>query len=49
MRLASALREWLWACVSEVHLQAPGADYRAYAASCREKFEAALVREGGVI
>ena len=45
MRLASALREWLWACVSEAHLQAPGVDYRGYAASCREKFEAALARE----
>ena len=48
MRLASALREWLWYCVSEVHLQAPGADYRAYAASCRENFEAALARAPSV-
>jgi thiamine kinase-like enzyme len=39
MKLASALREWLWAMVSELHLSTPGVDYAAYAASCRLKFE----------
>jgi thiamine kinase-like enzyme len=38
MKLASALREMLWAMVSELHLAAPGADYAAYASACREKF-----------
>ena len=46
MRLASALREWLWACVSEVHLNAPGADYGAYALKCRAAFETAMARDG---
>ncbi len=46
MRIASALREWLWACVSQVHLQAPGADYRAYADVCRTNFDSALARFG---
>jgi thiamine kinase-like enzyme len=41
MKAASALREMLWAMVSEIHLDAPGADYRRYAAECRTKFEAA--------
>ncbi len=41
MKLASALREMLWAMVSELHLAAPGVDYAAYAASCRAKFERA--------
>ena len=41
MKLASALREMLWAMVSELHLTAPGVDYAAYAASCRAKFERA--------
>jgi thiamine kinase-like enzyme len=39
MKLASALREMLWAMVSELHLAAPGVDYAAYSASCRTKFE----------
>jgi thiamine kinase-like enzyme len=39
MKLASALREMLWAMVSQLHLAAPGVDYAAYAASCRDKFE----------
>jgi hypothetical protein len=41
MKLASALREMLWAMVSELHLTALGVDYAAYAASCRAKFERA--------
>jgi thiamine kinase-like enzyme len=41
MKIASALREWLWARVSELHLAATGVDYAAYAATCREKFERA--------
>jgi len=41
MKLASALREMLWAMVSELHLAAPGVDYGAYAADCRAKFERA--------
>ena len=31
MKVASALREALWAMVSQIHLDAPGADYAAYA------------------
>ncbi len=31
MKAASALREALWAMVSDVHLQRPGVDYRAHA------------------
>ena len=42
MKLASALREMLWAMVSELHLAAPGVDYAVYAADCRAKFERAL-------
>ena len=41
MKLASSLREMLWAMVSELHLAAPGVDYAAYAAECRAKFERA--------
>lgn len=41
MKLASALREWLWACVSQLHLTATGANYIAYALECRAKFERA--------
>jgi len=39
MKLASALREMLWAMVSELHLSAPGVDYAAYADACRTKFD----------
>ena len=41
MKTASALREALWACVSQLHLDAPGADYGAYAAECMKRFETA--------
>jgi thiamine kinase-like enzyme len=42
MKVASALRETLWAFVSELHLAAPDADYAAYGRSCLARFEAAL-------
>jgi thiamine kinase-like enzyme len=50
MKVASALRETLWAFVSELHLAAPGADYAAYGRDCLARFEAALgaYREGGL-
>ena len=32
MKAASALREALWAMVSDIHLKTPGVDYRAHAA-----------------
>jgi thiamine kinase-like enzyme len=41
-KVASALRETLWAFVSELHLSAPGADYAAYGQTCLARFEAAL-------
>ena len=41
MKVASALREALWAMISEIHLRAPGADYAAYARDCLAKFETA--------
>ena len=31
MKAASALREAIWGMVSEIHLNAPGVDYAAYA------------------
>jgi hypothetical protein len=31
MKAASALREALWAMVSDVHLKTPGVDYKAHA------------------
>ncbi len=42
MKTASALREALWALVSERHLDVPGADYRAHAADNLRRLEAAL-------
>lgn len=44
MKVASALREAMWAMVSAVHLSAPGADYRAHAADYLERTEVALAR-----
>ena len=41
MKVASALREALWACVSQLHLNAPGADYGAYADACMKRFDIA--------
>lgn len=42
MKLASLLRETLWSLVSEIHMDAPGVDYRAYTAENLERFRAAL-------
>lgn len=39
MKAASALREALWGMVSELHLNAPGVDYAAYAAEYLGRFE----------
>jgi thiamine kinase-like enzyme len=39
MKAASALREALWGMVSELHLNAPGVDYVAYAAEYLARFE----------
>ena len=42
MQCASLLRETLWSLVSELHLDAPGADYQAYTAENLERLDAAL-------
>lgn len=42
MQAASLLREAMWAMVSDLHLTAPGADYRAYADENLEKLRASL-------
>lgn len=42
MQCASLLREAMWAMVSDLHLSAPGADYRSYAAENLEKLAASL-------
>ena len=39
MKAASALREAIWGMVSELHLNAPGVDYAAYAAEYLGRFE----------
>ena len=39
MKAASALREALWAMVSDVHLRTPGVDYKAHAADYLARFE----------
>ena len=44
MKVASTLREALWAMVSAIHLAAPGADYRAHAADYLARTEEALAR-----
>ncbi|NEX46336.1 phosphotransferase [Pseudotabrizicola algicola] len=44
MQCASLLREALWAAVSDLHLAAPGADYRAYAAENFDKLAESLSR-----
>jgi thiamine kinase-like enzyme len=44
MKVASALREATWAMVSEIHLAAPGADYRTHAAEYVKRTESALTR-----
>ncbi|MFN4154195.1 MAG: phosphotransferase [Paracoccaceae bacterium] len=42
MQCASLLREAMWAMVSDIHLAAPGADYRAYARENLSRLDAAL-------
>jgi thiamine kinase-like enzyme len=42
MQCASLLREAMWSMVSELHLDAPGADYVAYTAENLERLEKAL-------
>lgn len=42
MKCASALREAMWSMVSELHLDAPGANYDQYSNECLESFETAL-------
>ena len=42
MKAASALREALWAMVSEVHLKTPGVDYRAHAAEYLKRLDRLL-------
>ena len=39
MKTASALREAMWGMVSELHLNAPGVDYAAYASEYLGRFE----------
>jgi thiamine kinase-like enzyme len=39
MKAASALREALWAMVSDVHLKTPGVDYKAHAREYLSRFE----------
>jgi thiamine kinase-like enzyme len=42
MQCASLLREAMWAMVSDLHLSAPGVDYRAYAAENLDRLNSAL-------
>lgn len=44
MQCASLLRESMWSMVSEIHLDAPGADYVAYTAENLARLEQALDR-----
>jgi thiamine kinase-like enzyme len=39
MKAASALREALWAMVSDIHLKTPGVDYQAHAREYLKRFE----------
>jgi thiamine kinase-like enzyme len=39
MKAASALREALWAMVSDIHLKTPGVDYQAHAREHLRRFE----------
>jgi hypothetical protein len=39
MKAASALREALWAMVSDAYLKTPGVDYQAHASDYFERFE----------
>ena len=44
MKAASALREALWALVSDVHLKTPGVDYKAHAHAYLRRFEELMAR-----
>ncbi len=44
MQGAALLRETMWAMVSDLHLSAPGADYKAYTAENMGRFDAFLPR-----
>lgn len=44
MKAASALREAMWAMVSDIHLQIPGADYKAHARDYLDRFEKLMAR-----
>ena len=44
MKCASLLREAMWSMVSELHLDAPGADYEAYTEENLQRLNAALDR-----
>ena len=44
MQVASLLRETMWALVSDLHLAAPGVDYRAYAGENQGRLDAAVDR-----
>lgn len=44
MKAASALREAMWAMVSDIHLQIPGADYKAHARDYLHRFEELMAR-----
>ena len=44
MQCASLLREAMWAMVSDLHLAAPGADYKSYARENLNKLDAALTQ-----
>jgi thiamine kinase-like enzyme len=44
MQCASLLREAMWAMVSDIHLSAPGVDYRAYADENLKRLDEALAR-----
>ncbi|MEZ5754185.1 MAG: choline/ethanolamine kinase family protein [Paracoccaceae bacterium] len=44
MQCASLLREAMWAMVSDLHLAAPGADYKSYARENLDRLDAALTR-----
>jgi thiamine kinase-like enzyme len=44
MKVASALREAVWGMVSELHLNAPGVDYVAYAAEYLGRYEKVLAQ-----
>ena len=44
MKAASALREAMWAMVSDTHLRLPGADYKAHARHYLNRFEELMAR-----